>query len=187
MQASLTVLGLWQYDNTILGGFVTPASIQPNILRDLIFTEAGELETIYPNPEIFKQILSSWSQSKLLDWNRIEKALTAEYSPIENYDRTEEHKDDYTRKLTEKGNSETETKKAAFNSNTLVTTDADSSDDQRNYTGGDNRVINIRAHGNIGVTTNQTMIRAEIEMRTKYNLYEIIVNDFVNKFCVGVY
>lgn len=187
MQATLTVLGLWQYDHTIFGGFVTPASIQPEILRDLIFAEGGELEMIYPNPEIFKQILSSWSQAKLLDWTKIEKALTAEYSPIENYDRTEVHKDNYTRKLAESGNAETETKKAAFNSSTLVTTDADNSGDHRDYTGGDNRVINIRAHGNIGVTTNQSMIRQEIEMRTKYNLYEIIVNDFVNKFCVGVY
>lgn len=187
MKATLTVLGLWQYDNTIFGGFVTPPSIQPNILRDLIFTEAGELETIYPNPEIFKQILSSWSQSKLISWQKIENALSAEYNPIENYDRTEEHNDSYTRTLSENGGGKSETKKAAFNSSDLVVTDADNSSDQRNYTGGDNRTINIRAHGNIGVTTNQQMIEAEIKLRTEYNLYNIIVNDFINKFCVGVY
>ena len=113
--------------------------------------------------------------------------MTAEYNPIENYDRTEEHNDNYTRTLSENGGGESTTKKAAFNEGALVTTDADSSSDHRNYTGGDNRVINIRAHGNIGVTTNTYMITEEIKMRTEYNLYNIIVNDFVNKFCVGVY
>lgn len=187
MQATLTVLGLYNYDNTIFSGFVTPESINPEILRELIFTEAGELETIYPNPNLFKQILSSWSKSKLFDWQKIEKALTAEYSPIENYDRTEEHIDNYTRNLSESGTGNSTTSKAAFNSSELIPTDGDSSKDSRTYNGGDNRQINIRAHGNIGVTTNQQMIDAEITLRTNNNLYNIIVNDFVNKFCVGVY
>ena len=187
MQATLTVLGLYNYDNTIFGGFVTPASVNPEILRELIFTEAGELETIYPNPNLFKQILSSWSQSKLIDWTRIESALNANYSPIENYDRTEEHTDNYNRNLSENGSGNSTTSKAAFNSSELVPTDEDNSSDSRSYGGGDNRKINIRAHGNIGVTTNQQMIEAEINMRNNYNLYNIIVNDFVNKFCVGVY
>ena len=187
MEATLTVLGLYNYDNTIFGGFVTPTSINPQILRELIFTEAGELETIYPNPNLFKQLLSSWSQSKLMDWTKIEAALNANYSPIENYDRTEEHIDDYKRNLSESGKGNSTTSKAAFNSSELIPTDGDNSEDSRNYGGGDNRKINIRAHGNIGVTTNQSMINQEIDLRTNHNLYNIIVNDFVNKFCVGVY
>lgn len=187
MQATLTVLGLYNYDNTIFGGFVTPASINPEILRDMIFTEAGELETIYPNPNLFKQILYSWSTSKLMDWTKIEAALNSEYSPIENYDRTEEHIDNYNRNLSESGKGNSTTSKAAFNSPTLIQTDGDNSNDSRTYSGGDNRKINIHTHGNIGVTTNQQMIEAEIALRTTHNLYNIIVNDFVNKFCVGVY
>lgn len=84
-------------------------------------------------------------------------------------------------------------KKAAFDSDALVDTDSTSgnsntTDNNSNeYTGGDNRDINIRAHGNIGVTTNQQMIEAEIAMRHNHNLYNIILNDFINKFCLGVY
>ena len=154
---------------------------------------------MYSDPSIFNLILRSWSKSRVEDWKRVENALNAEYSPIENYDRTETHSDVYTRNLAEKGNSvSTEThaengKKAAFNSDTLVDTDSSSGNSNSNdnnsseYTGGDNREINIRAHGNIGVTTNQTMIKQEIDMRHKHNLYNIILDDFINKFCLGVY
>ena len=44
-----------------------------------------------------------------------------------------------------------------------------------------------RVHGNIGVTTSQQMLEAEIELRTKYNITDIIVNDFIKQFCLRVY
>lgn len=199
MQATLSVLGLYNWDNSIFDGFSLPNTVDAETLRNLIFTETAELEVLYSDPSIFNMILRSWSKSRVEDWKRVESALNAEYSPIENYDRTETHNDVYTRNLAERGsNNSTEThaengKKAAFDSDALVDTDSsigNSSTDDSNsseYTGGDSREINIRAHGNIGVTTNQQMIEAEIAMRHNHNLYNIILNDFINKFCLGVY
>lgn len=199
MQATLSVLGLYNWDSTIFDGFSLPDTVDAETLRNLIFSETAELEVLYSDPSVFNLILRSWSKSRIADWKRVESALNAEYSPIENYDRTETHSDVYTRNLAEHGSnnsSETHTengKKAAFDSDTLVDTDStsgNSSTDDSNsseYTGGDNREINIRAHGNIGVTTNQQMIEAEIAMRHNHNLYNIILNDFINKFCLGVY
>lgn len=199
MQATLSVLGLYNWDSSIFDGFSLPDTVDAETLRNLIFSETAELEVLYSEPTIFNIILRSWSKSRLNDWKRVESALNAEYSPIENYDRTETHNDVYTRNLTEKGNnifSETHAetgKKAAFNSDSLVDTDGTSGNSSTNdsntgeYTGGDNRNINIRAHGNIGVTTNQQMIEAEIAMRHNHNLYNIILNDFITKFCLGVY
>lgn len=199
MQATLSVLGLYNWDSTIFDGFSLPDTVDAETLRNLIFSETSELEVLYSDPSIFNMILRSWSKSRVEDWKRVESALNAEYSPIENYDRTETHSDVYTRNLAEKGNStsnETHAengKKAAFDSETLVDTDSTSgnsnTDDSNSseYTGGDSREINIRAHGNIGVTTNQQMIEAEIAMRHNHNLYNIILNDFINKFCLGVY
>lgn len=43
-----------------------------------------------------------------------------------------------------------------------------------------------RIHGNIGVTTNQQMIEAELELR-KYDLYQTIANMFEREFIVRVY
>ena len=199
MPATLSVLGLYNWDSTIFDGFSLPAAVDAETLRNLIFSETAELEVLYSDPSIFNLILRSWSKSRVEDWKRVENALNAEYSPIENYDRTETHSDVYTRNLAESrtaNSSETHAengKKAAFDSDALVDTDStsgNSSTDDSNsseYTGGDSREINIRAHGNIGVTTNQQMIEAEIAMRHNHNLYNIIINDFINKFCLGVY
>nr|DAH20314.1 MAG TPA: hypothetical protein [Caudoviricetes sp.] len=199
MQATLSVLGLYNWDSSIFDGFSLPDTVDAETLRNLIFSETAELEVLYSDPSIFNLILRSWSKSRVEDWKRVESALNAEYSPIENYNRTETHSDVYTRNLTEKGSvnsNETHSengKKAAFNDTALVDTDSTSgnsntTDNNSNeYTGGDNRNINIRAHGNIGVTTNQHMIEAEIAMRHNHNLYNIIIDDFINKFCLGVY
>lgn len=43
-----------------------------------------------------------------------------------------------------------------------------------------------RAHGNIGVTTTQDMIRQEREV-DDWEIYMYIVNDFKNDLCLGVY
>lgn len=199
MQATLSILGLYNWDSSIFDGFYLPDTVNLETLKTLIFSETAELEVLYSNPTVFNLILRSWSKSRLASWKRVESALNAEYNPIENYDRTETHSDVYTRNLAETGSnifSETHAetgKKAAFNSETLVDADGASGNSITNnsntgeYTGGDNRNINIRAHGNIGVTTNQKMIEAEIAMRHNHNLYNIILNDFITKFCLGVY
>ena len=201
--ATLSVLGLYNFDNSILDGFVLPSGLNLETLKTLIFSEAAELEILYPQPNVFKTILAAWSQSMVSNWFRVITALDSEYSPIENYNRTETHIDTYNRNLTENGasentssgNSDSLTKKAAFNDDSLVNTDSENTTDSNNssstvnttYGGNDSRNITISAHGNIGVTTNQTMITSEINMRTKYNIYRIIVNDFIDKFCLGVY
>lgn len=198
MQAKLSILGMSRWDSKILDDFSLPDSVDPETLKTLIFSETAELEVLYSEPSTFKTILKIWSKSRLSDWKRIELALNAEYNPIENYDRTETHSDVYTRNLAESGESTSEStsadnaKKAAFNSDTLVNTDSTSGNttgkDNHStaYSGGDSRQITINAHGNIGVTTNQRMIAAELEIRRK-NLYDIILNEFIDKFCLGVY
>lgn len=39
-------------------------------------------------------------------------------------------------------------------------------------------------HGNLGVTTSQSMIESEISLRLKNNFYEMIFDDFVKKYCI---
>lgn len=41
--------------------------------------------------------------------------------------------------------------------------------------------------GNIGVTTSQQMVIQEIELRKQYALVDIVVRDFIEKFCILVY
>lgn len=41
--------------------------------------------------------------------------------------------------------------------------------------------------GNIGVTTSQQMVIQEVELRDQYSLVDIVVRDFIEKFCILVY
>lgn len=59
----------------------------------------------------------------------------------------------------------------------------------RTDTSGSRDINNIRsgrAHGNIGVTTSQQMLEAELNI-SKWNIYQQIVDLFINDFCIMIY
>ena len=53
--------------------------------------------------------------------------------------------------------------------------------------GSNNQTTTEYNRGNIGVTTTQQLIDQEIELRVKYNIYEIIAKEFKEKFCNLIY
>lgn len=234
MAATISILGLYNYDPNIFELLHLPDSVQQQTIINLIISEAAELEIVYPNPDILRVIIGAWSNGRQNAWARIAAALDAEYNPIENTDRYEDHledytrdlnesdnytrdlkeNDNYTRNLTDSGNSNssgsTQNSRTGYNSGALQVTDSSSSEDHsvdtrsytggddrnRGYTGGDNRNKGftggdtrhtvIHTHGNIGVTSNQQMVQAELDLR-QTDIYSIIVNEFIDKFCIGVY
>lgn len=214
MEATLSILGLYNYQPAIFDSLTIPTSVDRATLIDNIIMEAAELELLFPNADILGRLIGNWSKTRLAAWNRMIGALDAEYNPIENSDRYEDHLEDYTRdlkesadynrNLTDSGNSNSsgsiQNSRTGYNSSDLQLTDSsgseDHSDDSRSYTGGDNRNKGytggdtrhtvIHTHGNIGVTTNQRMVQAELDLR-QTDIYSIIVNDFIDKFCIGVY
>lgn len=68
-----------------------------------------------------------------------------------------------------------------------VSTNSGSDVKQTEYGHQEDGTETIRAHGNIGVTTNQKMITAELEMRMEYDLYGAIISLFERKFMSRVY
>ena len=207
--ATLSILGLYNYQPTIFDEIIIPPSVDRQTLIDNIIMEGAELEILYPTPDLLSRLIGAWSQARLAAWERMISALEAEYSPIENTDRFDTVTENYTRDLTESGertsnsnsstsgNTITSIKKSSYNSGLELTEedDTDSSDssentqsanDSRTMGGSDTRSIERRTHGNIGVTTNQEMIEAELKLR-RYDIYNIITNEFLNKFCIGVY
>ena len=207
--ATLSILGLYNYQPSIFDALTIPESVDRQTLIDCIIMEGAELEIVYPNPDLLSRLIGAWSRARLAAWNRMIAALDAEYIPIENTDRTETVTESYTRNLTESGerssnsnsstsgNSITSIKKSSYNSGLDLTEedDTDTSDtnentqsanDSRTMGGSDDRSIERRMHGNIGVTTNQKMIKDEIDLR-ETDIYNIIANEFIDKFCIGVY
>lgn len=111
--ALLSILGLYNYDNTIFdrmqlphGGVVvgtrnlklgtdtleeevkTPP-VDIAILRNTILLELGELEFIYPNPDFAKTAIELWSATRQNAWERLNTTAFLQYNVIENYDRYE--------------------------------------------------------------------------------------------------
>jgi hypothetical protein len=234
VEATLSILGLYNYQPAIFDSLTIPTSVDRETLIDNIIMEAAELELLFPNADILGRLIGNWSKTRLAAWNRMIGALDAEYNPIENSDRYEDHledytrdlkesdnytrdlkeNDNYTRNLTDSGNSNSsgsiQNSRTGYNSSDLQLTDSsgseDHSDDTRSYTGDDNRNKGftgsdnrnkgftggdtrhtvIHTHGNIGVTTNQHMVEAELKLR-QYDIYKLITNEFIDTFCIGVY
>ena len=198
-RATLTILGLYQWDPTIFDNMQLPAAIDRNTLIGNIVLECAGLEITLPNAEIFKSMLTTWSNSRIDAWSKMVTALQSQYNALHNYDRTETHTDKWSNDSTKNmvqssgGSDTTTTKTAAFDGDSLATagenktayggtantTNTDKDSGTRDYT--------IKAYGNIGVTTSQQMLESEMQLRGKYDIYSIIVSEFRDKFCILIY
>ena len=205
--ALLTVMGLYNYDPTIFDTILLPVGMDKQKLINQIILDTAELEVIYPAPGFFKTAVGLWSATRIISWERIYKAANLEYDPIENYDRqetetitgTQAHsgKDTTTNTGTSSGSGSDTNKIAGFDSTTLVDHDSSSTTASSTASGttelthgeqiADNQTKTSRIHGNIGVTTSQQMLEQEIAVTDKLNIYDVITNDFKNRFCILVY
>jgi len=171
----LSVMGLYQYDNTIFDVMELPEDLDATTLKAEILAECAELEVILPDPDVFKEVLNYWSKAHLSNWQHLMDVLEMEYNPIWNKDGTYTE----TRNLASSANSTGQV--SAFNSTTFQNAD------HTEATGTDTGTITRRETGNIGVTSTQSMIREEVEIRKDFNIYQIIVEDFKSRFCLMVY
>lgn len=175
----LSVMGLYQYDPTIFDDMQLPVGVDRDILINNILTECAELEVIISNADIFKQVLSFWSQKNVQPWQKMYDAQMAEYNPLWNKDGT--YQETETRDLHSTG--ESTGKVSAFNSSDFQNAS------KNNASGSDTGTVTRerREFGNIGVTTSTFMLTEEMEFRSKYNIYDLIIEDFKSRFCILVY
>ena len=87
--ATLSPLGLYEWDNTIFDLMQIPSALDKNVLIPNLLAETAELEVLYPNPVVFKNLVGVWSHKQIDIWNRLYQTTQYEYNPIENYNRYE--------------------------------------------------------------------------------------------------
>lgn len=90
--ANLSVLGLYNWDNTLFSGMALPEDWDQDtkaLLVNNLVLECAELEVVYSDWNFMKQAINIWSAKELPTWERIYHASVLEYNPIENYNRTE--------------------------------------------------------------------------------------------------
>ena len=100
---NLSPLGLYNWDDTIFDLMQIPEELDKPTLIDNILAETAELEVLYPNPVVFKNLVGIWSAKQLDIWNRLYATTQYEYNPIENYNRYETGSDSGTGRTTHSG------------------------------------------------------------------------------------
>ena len=205
--ATLSVMGLYQFNNTIFDDMVLPNGVDKELLVNNILIECAELETLYPNDEIFKLVINNWSSKELPTWEKLFELFNMEYNPLYNVDAyetiTEERDLKYTHDNTDTHNltngvNMTETNSTSgFNSDafqnhdktTNVGSNTDTGTLKENGTDTDKGTITTtnRRYGNIGVTMTQQMIEREMDVRAQMNIINYIIKSFKNRFCLLIY
>lgn len=250
---SLSPLGLYNWDSTIFDLMQIPSALDRDTLVKNLLAETAELEVLYPNPVVFKNLVGVWSAKQIDVWNRLYATTQYEYNPIENYNRYETGSDSGTGRTTHSGtdtttetttHSGTDTRTidrnmggsdtnsgtstdghwiAGFDSQPVSaeddglvkqTRDQHTGDTTTTYGGTEDVTDALRhgetigktgglthgeqvattnegehelhAHGNIGVTTTQKLIREQRDIDL-FNPYDIIIEDFKMRFCILVY
>ena len=171
MRSTMSILGLYQWNNRLFTGMVLPAGVNKKTLVDTLVVDLAELEILYTDPDFLQAAITAWSKRELPTWERVARAAAADYDPIENYDRHEEWDDS----------------SSGQGVNTVVGYNdpgqAPSSGSTSSATGHHKG----RTHGNIGVTTSQQMLEQEMELAPKINVYSYIIESFRRRFCLLVY
>ena len=249
---TLSPLGLYNWDQSIFDLMQIPEALDRDTLVENLLAETAELEVLYPNPVVFKNLVAIWSNKQIDIWNKLYATTQYEYNPIENYNRYETGSDSGTGSTTHSGtdtttestthggrdtrtidrdmggsdtnsgNGEADHYIAGFNSvpsgdndglvkqtrddtESTSTTQYGSTEDVTDTlaygetiakTGGiahgeqiettNDGEHELHAHGNIGVTTTQKLIREQRDIDL-FNLYDIIIEDFKMRFCILIY
>ena len=146
-----------------------------NVLVSQLTAQLAELELLYNNPDIMQQLITAWAAASLPNWQKLWQAMTADYNPLHNYDRTEEWEESGN------GTSNQQGSNVGFDTpgELKLATGTEISAENNNLRRG-------RAYGNIGVTTSADMIRGEIGVRNR-TTYDFIIDDFKRRFCLSVY
>lgn len=204
--AKVTLIGMNNFflnmNDDLFKNLSLPEGIDKNTLTDNILLTGGEFETLYSDPSALQSFIGIWSRKQQPTFERWIAALSIDYAPLENYDRTEDWTDhaegtgssnsDGTVNTTNSDTSELQ--KSAFDESTYspyektindgtigTTTSDDTSTEMENDSSHHGRI-----HGNIGVTTSQQMLQAELDLGY-WNIYEKITQLFLQEFTIPVY
>ena len=192
MQLNLTLVSLYQYmyardgEDTLFKDLNVPEGYDKQTLIDTILLKADNYELIYPDGDFMAFAIKNWSARHQDVMTRLYNALHKTYDPIENYNRFEEYTDNGSGSNTgESTGADTHSVSgydvSNFSPESMDSSLSDSSSSYENTLTHDSHI-----HGNIGVTTSQQMIQAEVNLYKDNEQYEIIATLFCKEFVIPV-
>jgi len=178
IRATLSIVGLYIWDNTIFDDFAVPTGMDKSEAVDDILRKCGDLELLWPDWDFMKSAIKTWTTKNAQTWDKLYASTNFVYDPIANVDATIT----ISRGGSNGGTVTNESSVAAYNTATLqpeaktVTTPS--------TTWGD--ISTETRKGNIGITSSQELTQREREV-VQFNVYDFITESFKKEFCLMVY
>lgn len=192
------------YDNDLFNDIILPEGIDHDTVVNTILSESALNTPMYPEHDLFKMMIQNFFRKYYNNFDRYNRAMNEEYTPIENYHKTDERtiSDNVNKVQNLDGkqvnslneNGDTENFRMAFDSGEYKKTDRGTSRTTNNDTykqndktttdSNRNGTIITNSHGLTGVYTNQRLVEDEVKLRSKYNIYKYISDLFYDEFMI---
>ena len=204
--ASLSILGLYEWNTDVFDNLVLPDGMDEDILIPEIVTQCSDFPLLYPNYEFMKMLIGVWSQKELHIWDKLYQTELVDFNPAENYDRYEEisrtaessseSSSESSNSTTDSSNGSSTASATAYNSLTFKdankttstgasTGSATGSDSSESSSDGSEHIVG-RMHGNIGTMTFDQILDGS-RRAYQFCTYDYIVDSFKMRFCIQVY
>lgn len=195
LQPRMTLYGMYQYDPTLFDGVILPEGMDKTLMVNQIIRQSGDLFPYYQVPPQVKSAITEWFTRRKDNFAKLWQGFTAEYNPIENYDRQEDSTEtpNITHTLSNSGQdaSTNEADVQGYNGTDYVPNSRTKSSGTSSTNGTDTesgtRTYTSRIHGNIGVTTSAQMLEGELALRRSLDIYALIAEEFEKDNLIQVY
>ena len=160
----LSIMGMYEYDNSLFDGIDVPTYTDKNNVVHVvdktkviqsILLNCAELEVLYPNFDTMKLAIGVWSAAEQDTWKKMYATVMMEYNPLWNVDAD----------IVNIGSV------MGFNESTNWSDAAKETQ---------------RRTGNIGVTASQDLIQKERDI-ADFSIIRFITESFKKRFCIMVY
>lgn len=192
------------YDNDLFNDIMLPEGIDHDTVVNTILSESALNTPMYPEHDLFKMMIQNFFKKYYNNFDRYNRAMNEDYTPNENYRKTDEKKINDTlnkHELLDGHQVNTfddheikEDFKMAFDANDWKRTDrfddrVYNNDDYKQFNNTDTKTnrdgtVNTVSHGLTGVYSNQKLVEEELKLRSKYNVYKYISDLFYDEFMI---
>lgn len=192
LRSKLSIVGLYEADKSLFANIVLPVGVDKDTLINNILSECYDLEVVYPDSDYMKSAIGFWSKSMLPNWTKVNDILNDDYDPLNSYRKHTVHEGEDSKNTTHDQEQESTTVNSvkAYNEQTdFADYQKDVNNSSNNFERSENSTKNYErtTTGNIGIRSYQSLIEEEIDIRDRYNIYNIILKDFKRKFILLVY
>lgn len=166
MQSKITLIGLYNFDNTLFDKLSFPAGIDRDLAINRILNKSEEFELVYSDFEYLKDRIGIWGEIWERTFTKWVNALSVEYDPLYNYDRKElytdtrsrDYKDENSKDFTDnhtRNYEDSQSETSSSISNTVTGSETSSNTEQR-VSAYDEASYSDKQKETSGASTNQT-------------------------------